>query len=354
MNPERIADGGADPDQVVAPATDQELAEVLRSATEERRTVSILGGATHREMGYPMSTDLTVSTASLSGVIDWQPDDLTVVVGAGIPVADLEEELRSGGQTAVLPEQPGAGTVGGAVATGSSALARLRYGPTRDRLLEVQAVTGDGRCVKGGGRVVKNVTGYDLPRLFAGSFGSLGVITSLCLKLWPLPEASRTVILDEPPTQGAVYRPRAVLQTEEAVRVLLSGTRQEVDDQVRRLGGETQEGLDHPDPLEGEVVWSLRLRPGRVAQGVRRLPPGRRFVAQHGVGEISFEAPSSFDVSDLRHWAEAQGGSLVRLRGLSEADPWGAPPPALELQRRIIASFDPARILEPGRLPGRL
>lgn len=355
MKPKRFATGVAGPEaEVVAPATVEELADVLRSATDERRTVSILGGATHRDMGYPVSPDLTLSTANLSGVTDWQPADLTVVVEAGTPVADLEQQLRSGGQTAVLPEQPGAGTVGGVVATGSSALARLRYGPTRDRVLEVQAVTGDGRVVKGGGRVVKNVTGYDLPRLFAGSFGSLGVITSLCLKLWPLTEASRTVILDEPPPEGTVYRPRAVLQTEEAVRVLLSGTRQEVDDQVRRLGGEIREGLDHPDPLEGEVVWSLRVRPGRVPEGVRRLPSGRRFVAQHGVGEITFEVPASFDVSDLRGWAEDQGGSLVRLRGVSEVDPWGTPPPALELQRRIISAFDPARVLEPGRLPGGL
>lgn len=355
MNSERIVSRVAGPDnEVVAPAGEEELAEVLRAATDERRTVSILGGATHQEMGSPVSTDLTVSTVSLSGVIDWQPDDLTVVVGAGTPVAELEEELRSGGQTAVLPEQPGAGTVGGAVATGSSPLARLRYGPTRDRVLEVQAVTGDGRLVKGGGRVVKNVTGYDLPRLFAGSFGSLGVITTLCLKLWPLTEVSRTVILDEPPPEAVVYRPRAVLQTEEAIRVLLSGTRREVEGQVRRLGGESREGLDHPPPLEGEVVWSLRLRPGRVPEGVRRLPPGRRFIAQHGVGEVAFEVPASFDVSDLRHWAESQGGSLVRLRGVSEVDPWGTPPPALELQRRIIAAFDPARILEPGRLPGGL
>lgn len=355
MNSERTASRAAGPDsEVVAPAGDEELAEVLGTATDERRRVSILGGTTHQQMGSPEATDLTVSTANLSGVIDWQPDDLTVVVGAGTAVADLEEELRSGGQTAVLPEQPGTGTVGGAVATGSSGLARLRYGPTRDRVLEVQAVTGDGRLVKGGGRVVKNVTGYDLPRLFAGSFGSLGVITTLCLKLWPLPEMSRTVILDQPPSEGVVYRPRAVLQTEEAVRVLLSGTRQEVDDQVHRLGGDIREGLDHPAPLEGEVVWSLRLRPGRVPEGVRRLPPGRRFIAQHGVGEVAFEVPASFDVSELRDWAENQGGSLVRLRGVSDADPWGTPPPALELQRRIVAAFDPARILEPGRLPGGL
>jgi glycolate oxidase FAD binding subunit len=340
--------------EVVSPTSDDELSGVLREATAERRTVAVWGGGTHRAVGYEVRPDRVISTAGMSGVVDWQPDDLTVVVAAGTPVADLEEELNRGRQTAVLPEWPGAATVGGVVATGTSSYARLRYGPTRDRVLEVRAVTGDGRVVKGGGRVVKNVTGYDLPRLYTGSLGSLGVITSVCLKLWPLTEATRTVFVEAPPPDTVVYRPRAVLQTDEDVRVFLAGTGREVDEQVRRIGGEERDGLQYPPSVEGEAVWSLRVPPGVVGQAVGRLPPGRRFVAQHGVGEVTFEAPASFDVTDLRAWAEAEGGALVRLRGHSEADPWGTPPPGLELQRRIVAAFDPARILEPGRLPGGL
>ncbi|NIV25710.1 MAG: FAD-binding protein, partial [Gemmatimonadetes bacterium] len=89
------------------------------------------------------------------------------------------------GQTAVLPETPGSGTVGGAIASGASAWRRLRYGPIRDRVLETVMATGDGRVVKAGGRLVKNVTGFDIPRLATGSYGSLGVIGQVCLKLWP-------------------------------------------------------------------------------------------------------------------------------------------------------------------------
>lgn len=340
--------------EVISPVSDEDLSVVLRQASEKRRPVAIWGGGTHRAMGYETRPDLVISTAAMSGIIDWQPDDLTVVVAAGTPVADMEEELNQGRQTAVLPERPGPATVGGVVATATSSYARLRYGPTRDRMLEVKAVTGDGRLIRGGGRVVKNVTGYDLPRLFTGSLGSLGVITSVCLKLWPLTQSNRTVIVEEPPSTEIVYRPRAVLQTDEDVRVYLSGTEREVGEQVRRLGGEERDGLEYPPPLEGEVVWSLRIRPGRVAGAVEYLPAGWRFIAQHGVGEISFEAPAAFDVSDLRTWAEAEGGALVRLRGNSNADPWGSPPPALDLQRRVIAAFDPSRILEPGRLPGAL
>ncbi|MFP3913309.1 MAG: FAD-binding oxidoreductase [Actinomycetota bacterium] len=341
--------------EVVAPDDSEELSELLAGATREGLQVAIWGGGTHRDMGcHPGEYDLVVSTAHLTGIVDWQPDDLTVVVRAGTPVGGLEEELGAGRQSAILPEQAGAATVGGVVATSTSPYARLRYGPTRDRILEVEAVTGDGRPVKGGGRVVKNVTGYDLPRLFAGSFGSLGVITSLCLKLWPLTEATRTVVLEEPPAPSAVHRPRAVLQTRTDLRVLLSGTEREVEDQVRRLGGEEREGLEYPDPPEGEVVWSLRVPPGAMEAAVERIPDGSPFVAQLGVGEVSFGVASAFDIADLRGWAERAGGSVVRLRGSSSADPWGTPPAGLDLQRRVIAAFDPARILERGRLPGGL
>ena len=114
----------------------------------------------------------------LAGIEEWDPDDLTVTVGAGTKVADLEATLSERSQTAVLPEVPGASTVGGVISAGVSALRRARLLGTRERMLEVRLVTGDGRIVRGGGRVVKNVSGYDLPRLVVGAFGSLGVITS--------------------------------------------------------------------------------------------------------------------------------------------------------------------------------
>lgn len=334
------------------PVSVEELADLLRTATEERTPVSVWGGGTHRDIGYQPSTDSVVSVSALAGIVDWEPDDLTVVVGAGTRVADLEAELAARGQSAVLAEQPGSATVGGAVATATSGYRRLRYGPTRDRVLEVSAVTGDGRVVKGGGRVVKNVTGYDLPRLYTGSFAALGVITSVCLKLWPLTEAKATVKLAELPPPEAVHRPLALIQTEQDVLVLLAGTAAEVEDLTRRLGGESAPGLAYPDVLEGPVVWSLRVRPGLLAAALSHLPQDVRFIAQHGVGEVSFEVDEAFEVDDLRTWAEAEGGIVVRLRGHTRADPWGTPPAGLDLQRRVVAAFDPARVLEPGRLPG--
>lgn len=338
--------------RVVSPSDEVELAELLRSATDEGTPVAIWGSGTHRQIGHPTPSDAVISTRELTGIVDWQPDDLTVVVRAGTTVSQLEEELAEGGQTAVLPEQAGPSTVGGVVATGVSAYGRLRYGPTRDRMLQVRAVTGDGRVVQGGGRVVKNVSGYDLPRLYTGSLGSLGVITEVCLKLWPVGAVGRTVELDSVPASSAVYRPRAVLETREGVRVYLSGTRAEVDDQVGRLGGTAREGLLYPEPLGGDVVWSCRVRPKHLAEAVSRIPESFPWVAQHGVGEVAFSAPGAFQVADLRGWAESVGGSVVRTAGESDQDPWGTPPSGLDIQRRLIEAFDPGRILEHGRLPG--
>lgn len=338
--------------ETVTPNSEDELAELLAEASASGRRVTIAGGGAHRAMGYPVEPDLVVSTEALRGVEVWEPGDLTLVVRGGTPAAEIESELASGGQTAVLPEQPGRATVGGVVATGSSGYRRLRYGPTRDRILEVRAVTGDGRVIRGGGRVVKNVTGYDLPRLYTGSFGCLGVITSVCLKLWPLTEASATVTVDEPGVAAAIHRPLAILETRDGVTVLLAGTAAEVEDQVARLGGQGTASLQYPPAPTGKSVWSTRVPPADLAETVRRLPAGVAFVAQHGVGEVTVALDGADEVVFLREWAESRGGSVVRLAGDLGVDPWGSPPPGLALQRRLVAAFDPARILEPGHLPG--
>lgn len=345
---------GADGTPAVAPTTPAELADVLAHASRERMAVSVWGGGTHRSIGYRVDPDLIVSTEALTGIEEWQPDDLTVVVGAGTPVSELEDRLEGGGQSAVLPETPGGSTVGGVVATATSAYRRLRYGPTRDRVLEVRVVTGDGRIVKGGGRVVKNVTGYDLPRLFTGSFGSLGVITSICLKLWPLTATTATVTVDDPERVALLYRPLAVLRTREATTVMVGGTREEVDDQLSRLGGSATEGLVYPTLPDAEVRWSLRVRPRLLPDLLQLLPAEAPYIAQPSIGEATFGAPRSWDVAELRTRAETDGGAVVRVGGMSDADPWGTPPPSLPLQRRVVAAFDPAGIMEPGRLPGGL
>src|SRR5690606_16912162 len=127
-------------------------------------------------------------------------------------------------------------------------------------------------------RVVKNVSGFDLPRLFTGSLGSLGVITTVCLKLWPEPHAARTVHLAEASLADSLYRPRAVLQTRAGVRVFLSETASEVEDQVSRLGAEAPDGLDSPAPPPGDVTWSVPGRRKLVVEAISRLPDSSEYI----------------------------------------------------------------------------
>lgn len=335
------------------PASTEELAEALAQASITSRRVLIWGGGTHQSYGYPVEPDLVVFTDRLRAVLDWEPDDLTVVVEGGMKVADLETQLETGGQTAVLAETPGQGTVGGGLAAGISGYRRGRFGPTRDRILEVTLVTGDGRVVRAGGRVVKNVTGYDLARLAVGSFGRLGVIVSVCLKLWPLPQASATVTL-EGAFNGEVYRPLAVVQEAQNMTVYLAGTEEEVSAQIGRLRGVASQGLLWPQIPTGPWTWSLRVPPPTANEFIPELPSG--FVHQVGIGEISFATDDTDGMDELRTRVEAAGGSLVVTGRPPGAvfEPWGRPPPGIEIQTRLASAFDPARILNPGRLPGHI
>jgi FAD/FMN-containing dehydrogenase len=197
--------GTPEAEWIIAPETTEQLIPVLQQASDHQLKVLVWGGGTHQGFGYRLDPDIVIATARLDRTIAWEPDDLTVVVEGGVRLQATEIMLADRGQTTALPEHAGEATIGGVVAAGVSGFRRARYGPTRDRVLEVTVVTGDGRLVRGGGRVVKNVTGYDLPRLITGSLGSLGVIVSVCLKLWPMAERSVTMPLTIPSELGRSF-----------------------------------------------------------------------------------------------------------------------------------------------------
>jgi len=345
----------------MAPRSLDEAAAVLRFASGHHLTVLFYGGGTHQGMGYPVTPDIVLSTQAMRRIVDCQPDDLTVVVEAGCPVAELEETLAEGGQTAVLPEDATGSTVGGMVAAGISGWRRLRYGPTRDRMLEVLLATGDGRLVRGGAPVVKNVTGYDLPRLAAGSFGALGLIGRVCLKLWPLGRRAVTVRIDDPRRARAAFRPLAVVEDPAGASVYLSATPGEIEAQIAALGGEVREGLRWPAPIVALHRFVLRVPARLTGEAVAKVRHhGHAFLAAHGVGEIRFgdDTPDLGTLAELRSWAEGQGGALVVAaapEGYAAAfDPWGTPPASLALQQKVKHAFDPLGVANPGRLPGRL
>ena len=337
----------------VEPRTANDVAAVLKHASERRLNVQVVGGGEHSGFGNPDTPQIVMSMAGLAEVETWEPDDLTIVAGAGAPIAEIEERLSQANQTLVMPEHPGKATLGGVVAAGISSLRRGRLYSTRERILETTMVTGDGRIVRSGGRVVKNVSGYDVHRLAVGAFGSLGVIVSLCIKLWPQPPGAMTVTLDDPDEASTIARPLAVLESDGVTQVFLSGTEAEVETQAKRLRGDVEAGHEWPSDPRDEYTWSLRVPPALTSDAVSRLPDDWTYLAVIDVGEI--RCGSSGPDSDLRSWAESVGGALVMTSGDPTAmDPWGKPPPGIELQRKLIQQFDPARVINPGRLPGGL
>lgn len=186
--------------QQIEPTATSEVAEVLRHADAHGQAVLVRGNGTKaRWGGRPDRTDLVLSLRRLSAPIEHCAGDLTVTAPAGATLADINERLAHEGQW--LPLDPWAGgrsTVGGLVAANDSGPRRHRYGAPRDLVIGVEFALPNGRIAKGGGRVVKNVAGYDMGRLLCGSFGTLAVITSATFKLSPKPQASRTVVIHAP------------------------------------------------------------------------------------------------------------------------------------------------------------
>lgn len=343
----------------LAPTTLEQASQALRVATDQRMKVLIWGGGNHQGYGHRVHPDVVLVTTSLNHIEVWEPEDLTLVTGAGARISELEQMLAEKRQTTLLPHPSPTATIGGALAAGLSSYKRFRYGPTRDRVLETTVVTGDGRIVRSGGRVVKNVTGYDIPRLMVGALGRMGLIGSVCLKLIPTPAAAVTVSVDDPgDALAALYRPLAVLSTPSGHSAFLWGTRAEVESQAGRLGGEMRSGHTWPHLPSRLHAWSLRLPPSRLSEGLERLPEGWDYVAQQGVG-IAECAADQLEIGvakELRSWAESVGGALVLTNGpetlYERIDPWGAPPAGLDYQRKLVAGFDPYRVLNGGRLPG--
>jgi hypothetical protein len=165
-----------------------------------------------------------------------------------------------------------------------------------------------------------------------------------------------TVTVDSPDQASTIARPLAVLEENESTRVFLWGTQEVVSALSDRLDGESGDGLDWPADPSGSYRWSLRVPPALTSQAIEHLPDGWRYLAIHGVGDIRAASDDSEGAIEVRAWAESVGGHLVVVEappGFHEGfDPWGSLPAGLDLQRRLIAEFDPARIINPGRLPG--
>jgi glycolate oxidase FAD binding subunit len=291
-------------------------------------------------------------------VIEHTPAELTATVQAGMTATDLADRLAAAGQWWPQADiRPGA-TVGGIVAAAASGRSRLRHGPVRDSVLEVVLVTGDGRVVKGGGRTVKGVAGYDVPRLAVGSLGTLGVIAQVTLKLWPTPPArgwfaSEAPLAERLATGARIrrerWRPAALLLTPGRLSVELVGSAADVT-----APDGTARGGAPPEPA-GRGLLDIGVPPRAVGALAADLEArGCDYIAEFGVGAVRVAIATAEDVSSLRGLATRHGGHAVVIDGPDElrADPWGAAPTGLAIMRRLEQAFDPAGILSPGRFVG--
>lgn len=339
------------------PADRDELAGMLRAATAEGRVLDIRGGGLHSRRGCPFAADDVLHTAGLARVVDYVPEDMTITVEGGVSVGEV---LRLAGERGQgwpqAPSQPAAtaATVGGVLAAAAGGRRRLRFGPIRDSLLEVVVATGDGRIVKGGGRTVKSVTGYDLPRLLTGSLGTLGVIVQATLRLWPLPMAEQWFsaqgtteeMLDL--AQGVLadlHRPTAVIAGPASLHVCLTG----VPDDVVAPAGMVDSVEPHWAPA-GTV--EAGMPPAALPALARQLAAdGFEYEAWMGTGICRVAVSAPDHVLAVRELAMAHRGHAQVIDGddALRTDPFGPVPAGADIMRRIRASFDPAGILCPGR-----
>ncbi len=397
---DRVREAGPDdavdgvvPTYVASPASTEETSELLRAAAHHGLSLVAKGSGSKQDWANPPSSvDLVVHTTGMTGVVEHASGDLVAVVRAGTRVSDLQSTLAQADQQLALDSPLASATVGGAVATNTSGPRRLLYGTMRDLLIGVTFVRADGVVAKAGGKVVKNVAGYDFGKLLTGSFGTLGVVTEVALRLHPLPKTGRVVTVEAPDSESAgssalrVLRsqvvPTAVEMDQPAdgpvtVAVLVEGVEAAIGRRVettRQLLGAASGAGDPPDwfgryPFgAGELgmkITTALTGVGPILSLVREL--GRRHGAPIAVrgsacGVLYAAAPADTDpalaaelLGQLRSVAATYDGSVVVLTGpaalRSELDVWG-PVSGLDLMRRLKEQLDPEHRLAPGRFIG--
>lgn len=386
---------GEVPPEVSEPESPEAFAAALAHASSARRSTVIRGGGTKLSWGRPPATvDLVVSTARLNRLIAHRHGDLTVTVQAGMRLRDLNAALSGERQWLPIDSAFAEATVGGIVATNDAGPSRHRHGTPRDLVIGMTLALTDGRLVKAGGTVVKNVAGYDLGKLMSGSHGSLAGIADVTFKLVPIPQTSATLLatyadaaalardvaaLDMTQIEPAAFdlavglgespfqlrlriatSPAARDAQIAAARALVSGTSTIVSDVAESAAWDEQIQA----PWHGDATVRFSWLPSRLVQvlgllseiqradGVRAVFAGR--AAGAGAAALSGE-PRSLAAAVGRLRASADVAHVVVLRGSRDlkqlVDVWGPERSSDRAARALKTMFDPAGVLNAGRGP---
>jgi glycolate oxidase FAD binding subunit len=395
------------------PDSAEELCGIVRDRVSMGHAIYPQGGRTALDYGgVPRRPGVAIGMTGISRLIDYPFADMTITVEAGMTLRALQGILAEKSQRALVEApQPEMATLGGIYATNTSGPRRFALGRPRDPIIGVSFVTSEGVVVKGGGRVVKNVAGYDFPKLLTGSMGTLGMITQLTLKVRPIPEASAIAwvpfwnpksladALDQLNTSGT--RPVAVdvlngsgartigqglgLPTGQGILAIgyednAVSVRWQIDRLKSELGrNEDIAILEGPDsqPLWtaltefqaariGPVSFVANLRPSSVASFVGALDPerwsvqahaGNGIVRAHALGEWTLEGIGR-QISSFRAMATREGGNLILSRcptaWKESLHVWGDPRPDWAIAERVKAALDPHAAMNPGRFVGRI
>ncbi|NEN96912.1 MAG: FAD-binding oxidoreductase [Moorea sp. SIO3I7] len=393
------------PKSIIYPSTPEQLAQVIGLAHSQHYHLLPCGNGSKLGWGgIGKDIDVVVSTKHLNQIIDHAVGDLTVTVEAGVKLADLQAILSKTGQFLALdPANPQEATIGGIIATADSGSLSQRYGGVRDMLLGISFVRSDGQIAKAGGRVVKNVAGYDLMKLFTGSYGTLGIITQATFRLYPIPQAAETIVLTGEmdgiasavktvlasaltPTALDLLSPKLVTELgigqEMGLMVRFQSVADSVKEQCARIQSVAEQlGLRNSFYSNGDdtslweslansigklgqsstIVCKIGVLPTAAAKTLNTLESlgGLGLIhVRSGLGKVWFEsqAVSSEMIKTMRNFCKTEQGFMTVLEApitlKQELDVWGYQGNGLEVMRGIKQKFDPENVLSPGRFIG--
>ena len=347
----------------------QTLIAKIHQAVARGRPLRIRGGGSKDFYGQDLHGEL-LDVRPLGGVVAYEPSELVVTVRAGTRLRDLEAVLAEAGQC--LPFEPPrfgtGGTVGGMVAAGLSGPARASAGAVRDYVLGAQVLNGRGQLLTFGGQVMKNVAGYDVSRLLAGSLGTLGVITEVSLKVLPVPPAERTLLFELSETSARQQLNRwggqplplnASCWADGQLAVRLRGAHAAIASAVQQMGGhvlDDERAQRQWTALRDQALPFFRLAPGEalwrasVPDTATPLNLGPTLVEWHGAQRWIKATPQ--DAPRVREAAARAGGHATLFRGGDGVTPVFTPlaAPLARIHAQLKREFDPAGIFCPGRL----